>query len=303
MVVFTNCEGRVGLSAAKAALAGGGRALDAVEAGIRVVEADLSVVSVGKGGSPDLLGTMACDAAVMDGSTLQAGSVGAVRNCLHAVSLARKVMEKLPHVMLVADGAERFAREAGFEPTEMLAAAARERYRKFLADNVPPGELKRWPDVPLADAAWASTRDAGGTVVCLVRDDEGNIAAGTSTSGWAFRYPGRLGDSPIVGAGLYADTRHGACGCTHVGEMTIRAGTARSVVLYMKKGAAVDDACREALCDLRDLKGGFLGAVMVHAMDRDGRACCAATNPMTERFDAWQLAGMTEERVKPILLS
>jgi L-asparaginase len=238
----------------------------------------------------------------MDGDTLQAGAVGAVRGYLHVVSLARKVMERLPHVMLVGDGAERFAREAGFELTDMVAATARERYEKFLAENVPPEELKRWPDVPLADAAWASTRDAGGTVVYLVRDGEGSIAAGTSTSGWAFRYPGRLGDSPVVGAGLYADTRYGACGCTHVGEMTIRAGTARAVVLYMKKGATVEQACLEALRDLRDLRGGFLGPVMVHAIDRDGRVCCAATGPMTERFDAWRLVGSGEGRVKPILL-
>jgi beta-aspartyl-peptidase (threonine type) len=295
MVIFTNCEGRVGLAAARDALASGGSALDAVEAGIRIVEADASVNSVGRGGSPDLLGTM-------DGDTRQAGAVGAVRNYLHVASLARKVMEKLPHVMLVGDGAERFAREAGFEPAEMLNTEARERYQEFLAGNVPTEDLKRWPDVPMAEAAWASTRNAGGTVVYLARDDKGSIAAGTSTSGWAFRYPGRLGDSPIVGAGLYADSRYGACGCTHVGEMTIRAGTARAVVLYMKKDAPVEEACREALRDLRDLKAGFLGPVMVHAIDRDGLACCAATGPMTERYDAWQLAGAAEERVRPILL-
>jgi L-asparaginase len=126
---------------------------------------------------------------------------------------------------------------------------------------------------------------AGGTVVFLSKDDKGDIAAGTSTSGWAQRYPGRLGDSPIVGAGLYADNRYGACGCTHVGEMAIRACTARSVVLYMKAGASVREACLEAVRDLRSLKGGYTGPVIIHAMDRHGSTCVISTGPVVKGLD------------------
>jgi N4-(beta-N-acetylglucosaminyl)-L-asparaginase len=98
-----------------------------------------------------------------------------------------------------------------------------------------------------------------------------DLAGGTSSSGLARKYPGRIGDSAVIGAGLYVDNRHGACACTHTGEMTIRAATARSVVLAMAKGATVDEACREALEDLRALEEGYLGPVVIHAIARDGR--------------------------------
>ena len=141
--------------------------------------------------------------------------------------------------------------------------------------------------------AWESSREktAGGTVVFLGLDSNGDIAAGTSTSGWAQRYPGRLGDSPVIGAGLYADNRYGACGCTHVGEMTIRACTARSVVLYMKAGALVHEACFEAVRDLRALKGGYLGPVVIHAIDRHGSPCVVSTDPVVKGLDYFHWDG------------
>jgi L-asparaginase len=139
----------------------------------------------------------------------------------------------------------------------------------------------------LVRLAWESSREktAGGTVVFLGLDSNGDIAAGTSTSGWAQCYPGRLGDSPVIGAGLYADNRYGACGCTHVGEMTIRACTARSVVQYMKAGAGVREACLEAVRDLRSLKGGYLGPVIIHAIDRNGSPCVVSTGPVVKGLD------------------
>jgi L-asparaginase len=202
----------------------------------------------------------------------------------------------------------------------LLTPGAREAYRKWLAkrvaesanglagdpDRVRPQGRRRLTTGPLAGYAWQAGRDIAtkGTVVYLAMDMDGNLAAGTSTSGWAYRYPGRLGDSPIIGAGLYADSRYGACGCSHVGEMTIRAGTARSVVLYMKKGATVEDACAEALRDLGDLRGGFLGPVMIHAMDREGRTCVAANRKMRPRFDAyvWRGPSGPVSRIGPIVL-
>ena len=278
--LLVSSEGQPGVEPGWSALSRGSSALDVVESAIRPVESDEGIKSVGRGGTPDLIGEMACDAAVMDGDSLAAGSVGALKGALHAVSVARKVMELLPHVMLVGDGAQRFAREVGAEETELLTEPARSKYLEWLEEHVPAETRQSWPTSRLAEHAWAAARslDTKGTVVVLARDDRGGIAAGTSTSGWAYRYPGRLGDSPAIGAGLYADSRYGACGCTHVGEMTIRAGTARSVVLYMKHGMSVEEACREAMRDLAELKGGFLGTVVVHAIDAGANPCVLANS-------------------------
>jgi L-asparaginase / beta-aspartyl-peptidase len=292
-VLLANCEGGVGMTAAQAVLEHGGSALDAVEAGIRDVEADTSVVTVGRGGAPDLLGVVSCDAAVMDGATGRAGAVGNLRGYVHAVSVARQVMDRLPHVLLVSEGAERFAREIGAEPSEMLTEEARARYEQWMRERVPAAVRAKLPEGDLAKIAWESCNEmtAGGTVVFLSIDGKGDIAAGTSTSGWAQRYPGRLGDSPIIGAGLYADNRYGACGCTHVGEMTIRACTARSVVLYMKAGASVREACLEAVRDLRALRGGYLGPVVIHAIDRHCSGCVVSTAPVVKGLDYFYCGG------------
>ena len=301
---LTNCEGRAGIGRAVELLRAGEPALDAAEAAIRLVEDDPQVRSVGTGARPDILGRVTCDAAVMDGTTRAAGAVGCLSGFRHAVSVARAVMEKLPHVFLVGAGADRFAREIGAERARLLTPKAKERYRQWLERRIPgatPAKLERGP---LIDAAWLSTRKAGGTVIALARDRRGNIAAATSTAGWACRYPGRLGDSPVIGAGLYADSRYGACGCTHVGEMTIRAATARSVVLYMKFGASVEQAVREAVRDLHELRGGFRGAVMVHAMDRAGRAFAASTRDVRHNLRDWSWQSPAKESssfIAPVL--
>jgi L-asparaginase len=233
------------------------------------------------------MGVVSCDAAVMDGATGRAGAVGHLRGFLHAVSVARQVMERLPHVMLVSEGAERFAREIAAERAEMLTEEARARHERWMVEHAPASVRANLSGAELVQLAWESSREmtAGGTVVFLCLDGSGDIAAGTSTSGWAQRYPGRLGDSPVVGAGLYADNRYGACGCTHVGEMTIRACTARSVVLYMKAGASVREACLEAVRDLRALKGGYLGPVIIHAIDRHGSPYVVSTGPVVKGLD------------------
>jgi len=287
MMLLANCEGEVGTKAARAMLERGRSAMDAVEAGIRKVEADVTVSTVGRGGAPDLLGEVSCDAAVMDGVTGRAGAVGNLRGFLYAVSVARQVMERLPHVMLVSEGAERFAHEIGAQRAEMLTEEARARYERWMIEHAPASLRTKLSDADLVQLAWESSREmtAGGTVVFLSRDGNGDMAAGASTSGWAQRYPGRLGDSPIIGAGLYADNRYGACGCTHVGEMTIRACTARSVVQYMKAGASVREACLEAVRDLRALKGGYLGPVIIHAIDRHGTPCVVSTGQVVRGLD------------------
>ena len=119
---------------------------------------------------------------------------------------------------------------------------------------------------------------AKGTTVLLCINKQGQLAGGTSTSGWAHKYPGRLGDSPVIGAGLYVDQRYGACACTHTGEMTIRAGTARAVVAAMRFGLSVEEACHEAMADMARLREGFLGSVVIHALSPQGETCVLSTH-------------------------
>ncbi len=300
--ILVSSEGKYGIADGVRALRVGASALDAVEAAIRPVEVAPECRSVGLGGWPNLIGEPELDASIMDGTTLHSGSVGALTGYKHPISVARQVMERLPHVLLVGAGAARFAAEIGAEPGPAgTAEPARRGWEAWLADHVPADVRARWPDVPLI--AWARlTADpetARGTTIALVKDATDRIACGVSTCGWAYKYPGRLGDSPIIGAGTYADSRYGAAGCTGMGELTIRCGTARAVVLYMKLGMSVEAACREAIADLRAAERRFRGGVTIHAMDAAGHPCVMAIGRATEtvRWYYWT-EGMTawEER-------
>jgi L-asparaginase len=150
---------------------------------------------------------------------------------------------------------------------------------QWIKENIPANLITNWPNVPLAPLSWLSAKPnmAIGTTCFLVKKNNSDLAGGVSTSGWAYKHPGRLGDSAIIGAGLYVDQRYGAVACTHTGELTIRAGTSRAVVLYMKKGATIWEACHEAFDDVRALKGGYLGPVVIHAMDKDGNTYVLST--------------------------
>ncbi len=273
MIVIANHEGGVGIGAAAQVLRDGGTALDAVECGIKLVEADAKVRSVGYNSWPNILGEVELDAAVMDGSLLRTGAVGGLIGYKHPVCVARAVMERLPHEVIVGAGAARFAAEIGAEQIENLTEASRGTWQRLLENALPQAELDVFPDVPLAELCQKATDPElqKDTTVFLAMDSEKNIASAVSTSGWAWKYPGRLGDSPIIGAGSYADSEFGACACTHTGEMTIRAGTSRSVVLYLKMGMTLDDALAEAGRDLQRLRGGLLRGVALHAIDADGQ--------------------------------
>lgn len=297
MIVVASEGGEIGIEAARAILEAGGSALDAVEAATRLVEADLNNHTVGVGGWPNLLGEVELDASIMDGQTLATGSVGALRGYRHPISVARKVMERLPHVLLVGAGAARFAAEVGAEPAELLTPEARAGWEQWLERHVPAGVRDAWPPEELARWAWLTADPARshGTVNILARDRAGHMASAVSTSGWAWKYPGRLGDSPIIGAGNYCDDRYGAAACTGVGEWTIRCGTARSVVLYMKMGMTLEAACHEALGEINSLerKGVVGGVVTILALDRDGRPYAITNRAGPKRYTVWQ-EGMRE---------
>jgi beta-aspartyl-peptidase (threonine type) len=275
MIVVASKNGLVGIKAAMDVLKAGGSAIDAVEIGIRQVEANPDDHTVGYGSYPNLLGQVELDASIMDGRTLAAGAVGVVQGYKHPLSIARKVMEHLPHVFLVGSGAERFAAEMGFEREDLLTEAARQVWQQHLRTNMPEETFKQLAEQPdLGKWVKIVTKDpaqVGSTINFIVRDARGNICAGVSTSGAAWKYPGRVGDSPIVGAGIYADNRYGAATCTGMGEMAIRAGTARSVVLYLKMGLSLAEAGQQAMEDLKDLGGPDLARMNLIALDSAGQ--------------------------------
>ncbi|MEN8171900.1 MAG: N(4)-(beta-N-acetylglucosaminyl)-L-asparaginase [Chloroflexota bacterium] len=284
MIVVSSDNGMVGIEEAVRVLKTGGTAIDAVEAGIRLVEANPDDHTVGYSGYPNLLGEVELDASIMNGRTLESGAVGAVKNYLHPISIARKVMENLPHVLLVGDGAARFAAEMGFHQQDLLTDEAHAIWSKRLQKDMPADtfnhlqeqrELREW--VRLA----TDPERAKGTVNFIAQDAHGDIACGVSTSGWAWKYPGRLGDSPIIGAGNYADNRYGAAACTGMGEMAMRGATAHSIVFYMKMGYSLKEAGKQAMEDLNDLGGQFLSAMRIITLDKDGNHAAFSSLPDT----------------------
>ena len=279
MIVLSSINGKMGISTAMNALKAGGNALDAVEAGTRDVERNTADQTVGSGGLPNILGEVRLDAAIMDGRTLRAGGVGSVQGCVHVITLARRVMEESPHVFLVGDGAERFAQEMGLMREELLTPEAEDKWRQ--------GLLRRYPDLDVSKLAEGKNlRDivrylnqpmAGwkpaephGTVNFIAQDGDGNVATAVSTSGWPWSYPGRLGDSPVIGAGGYADNRWGAAASTGTGEVVLRTSATRSIILYMKMGMTVGQAAEEALKDLRDLQDPLVDHIAIIALNRAG---------------------------------
>ncbi|HHE70870.1 MAG TPA: asparaginase [Chloroflexi bacterium] len=282
MYLIASTNAGVGLPDAMKVLRRGGSAMDAVETAIRAVESNPDDHSVGYGGYPNLLGEVELDAGIMWGEDLTAGAVAGLKGFSHPISIARKALEHLPHVLLVGEGAARFAREMGFSPEPLLSPEAHETWRRVLENWLPPDatedpgnlpDLWRWVEIT------TDPERTHGTVNVIARDHEGHLCAGVSTSGWAWKYPGRVGDSPVVGAGFYADDRYGAAACTGTGEMAIRAATAHSVVFYMKMGVTVQEAGERAMQDLNDLGGRYLSGMNLIAVDAQGNHVAFSNRP------------------------
>jgi N4-(beta-N-acetylglucosaminyl)-L-asparaginase len=212
-------------------LSAGGRALDAVEAGVRVPEADPKITTVGYGGAPDRDGRVTLDACIMD-EEANCGSVACLEHIKHPVSVARRVMEKTPHVMLVGDGALQFALAQGFAKENLLTAESEAAWREWLKTS------------QYAPVANIENHD---TIGMVALDAHGDLSGACSTSGMAYKMRGRVGDSPIIGAGLYVDNEVGAATSTGVGEEVIRIAGCHLVVELMRQGHAPEMACRLAV--------------------------------------------------------
>lgn len=315
MLLIGSVNAGIGFADGMEILRAGGSALDAVEAVIRAVESNPDDHSVGYGGLPNILGVVELDASIMDGETLGAGAVCAVQHYEHPISIARQVMERLPHVLLAGAGAERFARELGMKRKTLLTPEARAIYHgKVGKDQFPRYHtMRELVSIATHDPEIAASADeygdentshiAGdkthfGTTNVIAIDRAGNFASGVSTSGWAWKYPGRVGDSPIIGAGNYCDNRYGACACTGYGEMAMRANTAHAVVLYMKMGMTLTRAAREAMQDLRALTVPFPPGMNLIAVDARGKHCGFTTETERVMEYIFQTGKMNAPKVK-----
>ena len=199
--------------------------------------------------------------------------------------------------------AERFAAEMSFKRLELLTEKAKEIWQERLHKVIPEEvllNLEEEPDLRQWVRRVMESRRAGGTVNFLAQDAHGNISAGVSTSGQGWKYPGRVGDSPLIGAGNYADNRYGAAACTGLGEMAILAGTARSVVLYLKMGLPLEEAGRQAMEDLHALPTPYLGQMNIVALDKDGHH--AAFSNREERTYVYMSGEMDEPKELPRVL-
>lgn len=305
-IIVASHNGVIGMPAAMEILRNGGSAVDAVVYACSAVEANPEDHTVGYSGLPNLLGEVELDASVMDGNGLRAGSVGALQGYQDASRLARVVMDSLPHVLIGGPGAARLAQDSGFTPGDLLTDEARAIWESRLNDDDDRdapymGRMRELVTVSAEDPELAEQTGTGehphGTVNFIARDRHGNIATGVSTSGWAWKWPGRMGDSPIIGAGNYADNRWGAAACTGRGEMAQRCVTAHSVVMFMRFGMSIDEALLQAMNDLNALDDPFASEMNIIAMDREGNPAAISSNP--EKTFAVMSADMTEPELRP----
>ncbi len=265
-VIATWPFGQIAVKAAAVLLADGKPALDAAVAGAQAVEDDPAVHSVGFGGLGNAVGTVQLDACVMDGKTLACGGVAGLENVRRAAAVARRVMEETPHLLLVGEGAKEFAVQQCF-PLESLLT---------------PESVTAWERARPKPRMPAKPNDDHDTVTVLALDKTGSLAGVCTTSGLAHKLPGRVGDSPLIGAGLYVDDTAGAAGGTGVGEEIIRIVGSHLIVEALRTGKSPQEACELAVRKVNDVavrRGVHPAKVAFIALDPKGNvgAACTAT--------------------------
>jgi L-asparaginase/N4-(beta-N-acetylglucosaminyl)-L-asparaginase len=239
VVVSTWSHGVPANEAAWAVLDDGGPALDAAVRGVAVPEADPEVRTVGRGGYPDRSGAVTLDACVMD-ERGRCGAVAALPHIQHPTAVARAVMTETPHVMLVGEGALQFALDQGFEKTDLLTEQSRRDWEEWTEE---PGETTR-PEPNIEDETGPSNHD---TIGLLALDADGHLSGACTTSGTKWKMPGRVGDSPLIGAGLFVDDEVGAACATGWGEAVIRVAGSHLAVEKMRQGVSPTAACRHVV--------------------------------------------------------
>jgi len=284
-VVIASMNGLEAVKLAYAKIQAGADALDAVIAGVNLVEDDPNDHSVGLGGLPNENGIVELDACCMHGPTHNAGAVAALQNIRNPSRVARIVMERTDHVLLVGKGALRFAKMHGFREENLLTDEAREIWLKW-KENLSNQDDWLPDDRGSDEQSLHPVKRLTGTINCNALDLKGNISGATTTSGLSFKIPGRVGDSPIIGAGLYVDNEIGACGSTGRGEENLRNLSSFMVVEYMRMGMAPEDACLSVckrIADKARLQPYLLKTdgrpdfnVKFYAIHKDGRFGSAA---------------------------
>ncbi len=311
----TNETGREAIRQAWEILEGGGTALDAVERGANVIEVDPDDSSVGYGGLPNEQGVIQLDASIMDGRTYNAGAVASLENIKTPSSVARLVMERTDHVILVGAGALEFARSFGFQEENLHTERSRAAWLRWREEHSnsddwgPPDHLRNLPDpgldgrganlVPDGSNSVAGPRSASsangdepldfhyGTTNVLAVDSNGDISGITTTSGLSWKVNGRIGDSPIIGAGLYVDNDIGAAGATGRGEDVIKSCASFYIVTRMGQGRSPQEACEDA-CELivqkyRNVNPNFFPREKFVAINKDGAYGAASMGPRQGR--------------------
>jgi len=288
-LIISSANGLHALGAGMDILKKGGDTLDAVVAAVSIVEDDPNDDSVGYGGLPNEEGEVELDASVMHGPTHRAGSVASVRRIKNVSRLAKTVMEKTNHVMIVGDGARRFAVAEGFEEMNLLTEHSRKIWLAWKAAssmNWRPGiDSPEWKEhisasfegdkEQIAYAERVIAHPPTGTIPCIAVDAKGDISATTTTSGLSWKIPGRVGDSPIIGAGCCVDNEVGAAGSTGKGEENIKVSGGHTIVEMMRRGKAPEEACLEALARIarnynNDKKRLSTFHIFFYALNKDG---------------------------------
>ena len=257
VVISTWDHGMPANTAAWKILEGGGSPLTAAEEGVKVVESDPKVQTVGLGGRPDREGIVTLDACIMDGASGLCGAVAFLQDIENPISIARLIMEKTPHAMLVGKGARQFALAQGFKPKDLLTSTSKKEYEAWLKES------KYQPKINIENHD---------TIGLLTLDGEGNLAGACTTSGAAYKMHGRVGDSPLIAAGLFVDNEVGAACATGLGEVVIRRAGSAMVVEAMRQGMDPQSACESIVkriqqkeSSINDLQVGFI------ALRKDGQ--------------------------------
>ncbi len=277
--------GEVAVRAAWGRRQAGGSSLDALESGLEACERDPALLLVGRGALPNADGEVELDASVMIGADLSAGAVCALKGILPAISVARLVMERTPHVLLAGEGARRFALEQGFRPESLMTGTNVARYEAWRAGRPAPHLVHSTQEERDRERR---DQEHGDTVTMLAREETSGgvrFLAASSTSGLAWKRAGRVGDSPILGAGIYADDEGGAAGATGIGEELWRACASFRTVAAMGRGLSPQEACDETTAFLLRRRPASAGEpCVVFALGLDGTAGAATTEG---RFPFW----------------